>query len=98
MKYFCLGDNNYKDAEQLRVLWKQVLDERAKGSDRFPKKLLFEPHFFTVSGLFGKNDTQSFFIFETDNEEHLRNYMMHFADIVDVKIIPILDSKKAMLS
>ena len=98
MKYFCLWDSNFEDVEKIREAWKQVLDERAKGSDRFPETLLFESHNFSVPGLFGKKDAQGFWIFETDKEEHLMNYIMHYANIEDLKIIPIMETKKAMSS
>lgn len=96
MKYFVLWDSNWEVTEKGREAWKQVLDERAEGSERWPKKLLFEPHNFSVPGLFGKKDSQGFFIFETDKEEHLINYFMHYANIMDFKIIPLLETKKSM--
>jgi hypothetical protein len=98
VKYFCLTDTNWENIEKVTEAWKRVLDERSKGSDRWPKRLLFEPHQFTVPGLLGKKDGQGFFIFETDKEEHLVNYMMHYANIQDVKIIPIVETKKAVSS
>lgn len=98
MKFFILADIKWEDTEKCIESWKKVLDERAKGLDRFPKDLLFEPHTFTVPGLFGKKDAQGFMVFETDKEEHLINYIIHYANIMDIKIIPIVETKKAMSS
>ena len=98
MKYFILTDTSWENIEKVTEAWKRVLDERAKGSEKFPEKLLVEPYTFTVPGLFGSKDVQGFFIFETDREEHLINYIMHYANIQDFKIIPIVETKKAVSS
>ena len=94
MKYLAFMESNYADVERLTVLYKEVLDEIAKGSDRFPKEILFESHTLRAELYKKSKDRQSFFILETDNPDHLSNYAMQFAPYADVKFIPITDTRK----
>ena len=94
MKYLGFFERNFADVEKILELYKQVLDEREKGSDMFPKTLLFESH--TLAGELYKRsrDLQGFFIFETDKEEHLINYMLHYAPYMDFRFIPLTEDRK----
>lgn len=98
MKYLAFFEYKWEDVERMRELWKQVLDERAKGSDRWPKALLFESHALQAE-LYKKSlDRQGFFIFETDKEEQITNYRMHFANIMDINFIPITSARRTFES
>lgn len=82
--------------ERIVELMKQILDEREKGSDRFPKKLLFEAHALEAELIKKSKDVQGFFVFETDKEEHLINYRMHLAPYMDLKFIPLTSIRKSL--
>ena len=97
MKYLVFAECNFGDLERIRELWKQILDEQAKGSDKWPKReqFLSEAHALQAE-LYKKTlERQVFWIFETDKEEHLINYRMHFATILDLNFIPITSVRKS---
>lgn len=93
MKYLAFAESNYEDFEKISVLRGQLLDERDEDSDRFPKTRLFDAHTLQAELYKKSRDVQSFWIFETDNDQHLINYQMHFAPYMDIKFIPITPSR-----
>lgn len=94
MKYLGYFEWNYDDIERIGELWKELLDDRERDSEKWPKTLLFDTHTLEAD-LFDKTrDNQSFWIFETDDPMHLINYRMHFAPYVDFNFIPLTENKK----
>jgi hypothetical protein len=96
MKYLCLFETNYEDIERSMPLWKQIMDERAQGSDRWPKQdqIVLEPHFLESELTERRRDIQSIFIYETENPIHVVNYRMHWAKIFDLKrVVPITPAR-----
>jgi len=94
MKYLAFIERNVGDFERLTELWKQVQDEREKRSDMFPKTLLFEPHTLQADLPNKTRDLQGFFIFETEDQSHLMNYVMHYAPYMNIRFIPITEDRK----
>ena len=96
MKYLAFAQYNWEDAERVSQSDKKIRDERAKDSDVFPEaeQLLFEPHTLTGELPMKSKEQQAIWIFETDNEEHLLNYEMTHAPYLDIKFIPITESRK----
>jgi hypothetical protein len=82
---------NFNDLERITGLWKQLLDEREEGSDKWPtgEQVVHEPHILEAELYNKSKDIQAFWIVETENPMHFVNYRMHFALYIDIKIIPI---------
>jgi hypothetical protein len=93
MKYLAFMEWNWEDAERISVLRDQVYEEQEKGSDKFPKTRLFDGHTLQAELFKKSRDGQSFWIFETDNEQHLINYQVHYAPYLDIKFIPITSTR-----
>ena len=89
MKYLALFEWSFEDLERLGKIWEQLIEEREKGSDKFPKKLLFEPQALQAELYQKTRERQTFFIFETDDPMHLTNYRLHLAPYMDLNFIPL---------
>ena len=89
MRYLAFIEFNFRDFERLSQSYKQVLDEREKVSDRFPKTLVLEHHFLEAEFVKKSKEIQAFWVFDTDDQRHLTNYRMHYAPYADVNFIPL---------
>ena len=91
MKYLVFAECNFGDLERIRELMKQIIDEREKGSEKFPNwdQMLFQPHAIQAELYKKSKERQVFFIIETEDPMHLINYRMHLAPYMDLNFIPI---------
>jgi len=98
MKYLGVFEFNFEDLERISEADKKLLNEREKGSDAFPKEeqVLFQLHTLGADLPKKSRDVQCVWIFETDNEDHLINYMMFHAPYADYKFIPLTRSRRVI--
>ena len=96
MKYLVFYEYNYEDVERLAEIAKKIVDERAKGSDKFLRtdQVLFQGHTLRADLPKKLKEIQTFFVCETDSEETLINFSMISAPYMDYKFIPITDMRK----
>ena len=98
MKYLMFYESNFEDMERGQSLWKHIMDEREKGSDKWPTEdqIILEPHFLESELMDKTRECQSIFIFETEDPRHLVNYRMHWAKHFDIRrVIPITPARLA---
>ena len=87
---------NWEDMERHVEVSRKIFQQRENGSDRFLKKdqVLFSHHNFNADLPKKSKDEMGFFIGETDNEDTLINFKMAYADLWDMKFIPLTDGRK----
>ena len=95
LRYLVIYEYNWEDLERNIEAWKKVLNEREQGSDRFPKKLLIEPHSIIADLPKKTRDMQGFFIFDSDDQMHLINYVMQYAPYMHYRFIPIFEDAES---
>jgi hypothetical protein len=96
MRYLMFYESYYDNMERGVKLWEQIMEEREKGSDKWPKaeQIVLWPHELESELIDKTRDLQSIFIFDTDDPMHLVNYRMHWAKIFDIRrVIPITPSR-----
>jgi len=96
VKYLVFFEWRWENAERLTELWKQIMDETEKGSDKWPERdqILFLSHTLESDTYKKSRDMQGFWIVETDNEQHLVNYRMQFSPYADINFIPLTESRR----
>ena len=98
MKYLVFFEYDWKDLERIGEISKKVMDERSKGSDKFLRsdQVLFLAHALNAPLPKKSKDRMGFFVCETENEETLINLNMIYADLWDLKFIPVTDARKTL--
>jgi len=80
MKYISFWEFCPEDAEKVAEKWKRR---------KHRLKTLFPPH--SIGG-----ETKGFTIFESDDEDEIIKYILHYIPEMKIKVIPIFDSSNAV--
>ena len=88
MKYIAFWEFNPEDYDKAIEKEKQAMEERERGTDKFPK-ILFPSH-----GMGG--EFKGFIIYEDATPEQLINVGLHYMPETKFKFVPIFDGKKVL--
>ena len=88
MKYICFWEFKPEDFDKILEKYKQAMEEREKGSEKFPK-IIFPPH-----GMDG--EWKGFTIYENVTPEQMINMAFYFAPEEKLKFVPIFEVAKAV--
>ena len=88
MNYIAFWEYCPEDFDKVIEKYKQVMAEREKGTEKFPK-ILFPPH-----GMGGEH--KGFTLYENPTPEQLTNVVLHYMPEMKFKFVPIFESDKVI--
>ena len=86
MKYIVFWEMCPEDFDKVIPKFQEVMEEREKGTDKFPKAL--SPN-YSLGGQW-----KGFMLYEDATPEQLMNVVLHYQPLVKFKFIPILEAAK----
>ena len=88
MKYVMFWEYSFENQEKVLEKLKTFREARKKNPDLFPK--FISENYAMVEG------PRGFQMIETENEEHLANFVLHYQPVVWFNFEPIIEVKKSI--
>lgn len=86
MLFVAFWEFNYDNAGKYVELFRQMTEERGRGTSKSPK-LVFGPYIVT-------GEYRGFSVYETDDPDELSRLALFYASVLTFKFAPIIESKK----
>lgn len=88
MKYVMFWEYSFEDHEKVLEKLKKFREMREKNPEKFPK--FISENYAMLEG------PRGFQLMETENEEHLANFVLHYQPEVWFNFEPIIEAKKSI--
>jgi len=88
LNYIAFWEYCPEDFDKVIEKYKQVMAEREKGTEKFPKRL------FPAHGMGG--EPKGFTLYENPTPEQLTNVVLHYMPEMKFKFVPIFESDKVI--